>query len=150
MTKAEKSFACRTFFDELAVLLGETHKTIASCNNDISAYLIPNGTEEQVSYYGKPANSFRVSDHWNWYANLNKCSDPHYIQCLSVDVPWPLKRNDIGKASDPRFAIQVSYYGEDKKYHCVFGESYNRKTKRWEWIDQPVDKVVAMMKGERE
>lgn len=149
MNFAEKTYACKLFFDELAVALGESYKTMASINKDISMYLVPIGTEGQVSYYGKPANSFRFSDHWNWYSNLNKCSNPHYIQCLSVDVPRASKRSDYGKASKPRHAIQVSYYGKDNKYHCIYGERFNQKTKRWDWIEQSVNEVVAMMKGER-
>ena len=44
MTKTEKYSACQEFFDQLVSLLEETHERLASCNNDISAYLIPKGT----------------------------------------------------------------------------------------------------------
>lgn len=150
MTNSEKVSACQKFFDELAFMLEKTHTKIPSCNKDISAYLVPSGTEEQVSYYGKPMNSFRISDHWNWYSSLKKCNKPHYIQCYSVDAPRPVRRVDIAKASEPRFAIQVSYFGDDSKYHCIYGERFNQKTKQWEWIEQPVSRAVSIMKGEKQ
>lgn len=146
MTKTEKYSACQEFFDQLVSLLEETHERLASCNNDISAYLIPKGTMEQVSYYGKPANSFRISDHWSWRANLNKCSKPNYIQCLSVDVPHAKPRIDTGKPSKPIFAIQVAYCGEDGKYHCVFGEKFDPKTKQWSWVDSKPEDVLKDLK----
>lgn len=142
MTKAEKYSACKIFFDQLTSLLEESHRRMDSCNNDISAYLVPKGTEEQVSYYGKPANSFRISDHWSWYSNLKKCEKPHYIQCLSVDVPRAKKRPDVGKASKPIFAIQVSYIEDDGKYHCVYGEKFDPKTKKWSWVESKPEEVL--------
>lgn len=142
MTKTEKYSACQAFFDELVSLLEETHRRMASCNNDISAYLVPNGTEEQVTYYGKPANSFRISDHWNWYSNLQKCSKPNYIQCLSVDVPRARMRLAEGKASKPIFAIQVCKIGDDGKYHCIYGERFNRKTRKWEWVESKPEEAI--------
>ena len=150
MTKVEKYSACQQFFNQLTSLLEESYRRMDSCNNDISAYLVPNGTEEQVSYYGKPAKSFRISDHWNWYSSLKKCSKPNYIQCLSVDVPRAKKRLDVGKASKPIFAIQVSYIADDGKYHCIYGEKFDSKTKKWSWVESKPEDIIDILKGEKE
>ena len=79
---------CNNFIENLAQLLGDKYELIGSCNNDLSRYLIPAGTREQITYYGKPVNSFRVSDHWSWFSNLKKCSLRNYIQCYSRDMPF--------------------------------------------------------------
>lgn len=88
MTIDEKKAKCTEFFEKLSEALKEDYVVMGSCNQDFSRYLVPVGTESQVSYMEKPENSFRISDHWNWFANVNKCPDEHYIQCLSVDLPW--------------------------------------------------------------
>lgn len=135
MTREEKLRACVMFFNGLAEELSDTHEVISSCNNDSSAYLIPKGTVEELTYHSKPDNSYRVSDHWNWYANINKCENEKYIQCWSVDVPYPRKREQPGKSTRPRVAYQVSKIGEDGKYHVVFGEKWDRKKKEWSWVE---------------
>lgn len=146
-TKEQKIQACASFYGELCAKLEETHEVVGSCNNDISSYLIPKGTVEDLSYYGKPANSFRISDHWNWYSNLRKCSKKGYVQCYSVDVPFARRRPEEGKASKPRYAIQVAYYGKDNKYHHIFGDKFNRKTGEWSFIVADVDRVLADIYG---
>lgn len=138
MTKFEK---CEAFFNELASLM-ENYEIVASCNNDRSAYLIPSGSIGALTYSSKPDRSFRISDHWNWYANVRKCEDEHYIQCYSIDAPWPNKRKGVGLASEPKYAVQVGYFGDDKKYHCVYGERFDRKTKRWEWVESSPEDVM--------
>lgn len=142
MTYKEKTKAVLNWYSDLCSLLKETHENIHSCNNDISAYLIPRGTIADLSYYGKPANSFRVSDHWNWYSSLHKCDRENYIQCYSVNAPWARKRPAPGKASKPVRAIQVCYFGADKKYHVVYGECWNRKTRSFEWIESYPGEVI--------
>lgn len=137
--------ACKEFFDELVNALSETHEMIGSCNKDNSVYLVPKGTSEQITYYGKPKQSFRLSDHWNWYSNLNKCDKEHYIQCLSVDLPYAKQRMSPGKPSKPIFGIQVCIFGNDKKYHCVFGEKYDRKTKKWTWVNVNLIDVLGLI-----
>ena len=91
-----KMIDCRMFFDELADILRSDYEVVESCNNDLSAYLIPKGSRDDLTYYGKPKNSFRVSDHWSWYSTLEKCDVPDYIQCYSVDMPHPKPRPDEG------------------------------------------------------
>lgn len=146
-TREEKYAACTKFYNELANKLSETHQIVGSCNKDISSYLIPNGTDGDISYYGKPADSFRISDHWNWYSNLRKCSNKGYVQCYSVDVPFARQRVEEGKASKPRFAIQVAYYGKDNKYHHIFGDKFDRKTGKWSFVVADVDQVLASIYG---
>lgn len=131
MTKKEKELACKLYFDNLCEKLKDTHEVVGSCNKDMSVYLIPKGTVAELSYYGKPIDSYRFSDHWNWFSNVKKCSDSKMVQCNCVDLPWPKKRNGEGLPSSPIFGVCVAYYGEDKKYHHVFGEKFNRKTKEW-------------------
>ena len=89
MNHEEKMRRCSDFFNVLAQALSSNYTVMGSCNKDVSAYLVPTGHEDEVSYYGKPENSFRVSDHWNWYSSLKKCSDQDEVQCHSIDIPRP-------------------------------------------------------------
>ncbi len=137
----ERKGKCINYFNNLAESLKKTHVVVNSCNNDMSAYLVPIGTEDQITYSSKPKNSYRISDHWNWYSNVNKCPNESYIQCYNVDLPFARPRLAPGKASKPRFAISVAYFGNDGKYHHVYGEKFNRKTKEWTWEEiNDVDK----------
>lgn len=134
---APKMEKCRKFFDELAYILGETHEVVASCNKDLSAYLVPKGTKDKISYYGKPESSFRISDHWSWYSNLKKCSNPDYVQCWSVDLPKPRKRDHERPwmATEGRKAAQVAFLGRDGNYHMLYGEYWDRVAKEWRWAE---------------
>lgn len=145
MTNKEKYAACKKFIDELADILSETYELVGSCNKDMSAYLIPKGTIDELTYYSKPSKSFRISDHWNWFSNLNKCSDPHYVQCYNLDIPRcrPRDRNNPMMATKARFGIQVGYIGKDQIYRCVFGACFDRKTKTWKWIEADPSTVIA-------
>ena len=98
MTINEKNTKCKIFFELLTNALKDRYEVLGSCNNDISAYLCPVGTSSEVTYYSKPERSFRISDHWNWYANTNKCPDSKYIQCYCRELPWARKRPAEGKA----------------------------------------------------
>ena len=135
MTYEEKSKKCSDFFDALSEFLSDIYKVMPSCNNDISKYLVPAGTESEVTYVSKPKNSFRFSDHWNWYANTKKCPDPDYVQCNSADAPWPKERLKPGKASFPVQALQCCVMEDDGLYHVIFGERYNRDTGEWTWCE---------------
>lgn len=138
----EKRIACFEFFDKLSALLHDSYEVVGSCNIDNSQYLVPNGTADEITYNSKPAASFRVSDHWNWYSNLKKCPNERYIQCLSVDAPWAKKRKAKGMASEPIYCSQVSFIGHDGKYHVVYGEKFDRKTKTWSWIETIPEEVI--------
>lgn len=145
MNKLEKINACNEFFMKLMSELGEQYEIVESCNQDISKYLIPIGTIDELTYCSKPNKSFRISDHWNWYANVLKNPNEHYIQCLSNDFPWAKRRKAPGKPSVPIFAIAVCVIGEDGKYHHIFGEKFNRKTKKWSWVETSIDEVLNMI-----
>ncbi len=145
MTRKEKETACIEFFNALADALKETYEVVASCNNDISAYLIPKGSIDKLSYYGKPELSFRVSDHWNWFSNLKKCDIPNYVQCMSMDMPWARRREEESKSTKPRYGIQVAIFGKDGRYHHVYGEKFDRRTKEWSWEVDTLDNVIRMI-----
>ena len=142
----QKMEACIQFFEELAKLLQADYEAVASCNKDASRYLVPKGTSGQISYYGKPDRSFRISDHWNWYSNTQKCRDEKYIQCESVDMPRARIREKEGMASKSRFGIQVCLLGTDGRYHHVFGDKFDRKRHTWNWIENDVSVVAGMVK----
>jgi len=144
MTKMEKYNKCNDYFTELSKIL-QGYDILYSCNRDLSKYLIPVGTESDLTYESKPQYSFRISDHWNWYANVQKCAKPWYIQCLSKDMPWAKKRLKQGYASKPIAGISVMFYGPDNLYHCIFGELFDRKTKSWSWIETPIEEVLKMI-----
>ena len=132
---------CRSFFDELVKLL-PNYNAVASCNKDLSAYLVPKGTEDQITYAGKPVYSFRVSDHWNWKTSLNKNPDEQYVQCYTKDLPWCKRRTAPRKASPAILACAVCFYDSDNLYHVIYGEKFDRKTKTWSWIETNPNDLV--------
>ncbi len=134
---------CKKCFEELEYLLTASYESVGSCNKDSSMYLCPKGTLHQISYYSKPMNSFRISNHWNWYSNLKKCKDAEYIQCFSVDIPMPKDRINPGKASRPRFGTQVAFFGDDNKYHCIYGDKYDSQTEEWSWVESNPEEVMS-------
>lgn len=136
LSKLEKIIKCANFIESLACLLGPKYVLVPSCNQDISRYLIPAGSESELSYYGKPDKSFRFSDHWNWYSSTYKCTDETMVQCKSLDIPWARKREEPGKATKPRYGLQVCVYSAaDGCYHHIYGDKFDRKTKTWTWVD---------------
>lgn len=148
-SKQDKIEKCRKFFDELADILQDSHIVYGSCNRDLSAYLVPKGTENQVTYYSKPVGSFRVSDHWNWFSSKKNCKDLNVVQCRSLDMPWCRKRDSKNPemAVKPRIGCQVGYFDQDNCYHCVYGECFDRKTKTWSWMDNSATTVAKNLKG---
>lgn len=135
---------CEQFIRDLQEALSDEYEMVGSCDQDKSMYLIPKGTIDELSYYGKPTLSFRASDHWNWYANINKCDDPRKIQCYSVDIPWAKQRAGEGKPSTPVLGIQVAIFGRDNRYHHVYGEKFDRRNKTWEWEETDPKNVASM------
>lgn len=141
--KVEK---CKEFINKVSSILGSNWELVASCNADISCYLIPKGTKSELTYYGKPGNSLRFSDHWNWYSNIKKCSNEHYVQCENKNMPYPMHRDETGKATRPRFGVQVAYYDVcDGCYHHIYGDKYNRRTKTWRWASNDPYLVANML-----
>lgn len=135
--------SCEIYFNNLTKILKDSHSILPSKNKDISRYLVLNGTEDQVTYYGKPFLSFRLSNHWNWYASYRNCIDPHHIQCFSKDLHLPFKRPMHNHASKPIFACSVGYYGLDKLYHIICGEIFNPITRRMEFIQKDIHEVIC-------
>lgn len=142
-SESMEQIKCRTFFEELADLLKDNYVVIESCNADFSKYLCVRGTENEISYSGKPNLSFRMSDHWNWYSSLRKCPDINYVQCYSVDAPEPRPRKEYGKATMPIDICQVSIF-IDGEYRAVYGEVFDRSTKRIKWLEMSPKKVVEL------
>lgn len=66
---------------------------VHSCNKDETVYLVPAGTEDQISYSGKPENSYRLSGHWHW-----KSPKGPGIQCPLEGMPDPGEPNEDGFA----------------------------------------------------
>ena len=145
MLKDEKITKCNGFFEELVKALDNKYSVIGSCNEDLSRYLVPVGTESSITYYDKPRKSFRISDHWNWYANLNKCQREHYVQCLNIDLPRAKNRTEPGKASKPVYGIQVALTDEKGIYHVVYGEKYNKLSHQWEWIENDAEAIAKVL-----
>lgn len=131
MNFKKKTQNCKGYFGYLVQKLADTHELVPSCNNDESMYLIPKGTIDQLTYQSKPVDSYRFSTHWNWYANVNKCPDPNYVQCWNVDLPRPKQRAAEGKPSKPVLGICVARFGEDHLYHTVYGEVFNYRKRMW-------------------
>ena len=146
MKYSKKCYLCNEFFNDLVDLLDSWFEVVGSCNQDMSKYLIPIGTEKEITYHSKPAWSFRISDHWNWYSSLKKCRNEKYMQCYSLDLPNPKERNAPGKASDPIKAVQVAICDEDGIYHHVFGDKYDPETKTWSFVENnPVEVLKAYL-----
>ena len=147
MTKNEKKRLCLDYMNLLAKEFSNQYELVGSCNKDVSVYLIPNGTINELSYYGKPKLSFRVSDHWNWFSNVKKCKDRYHVQCQSVDMPRPRCRlHDDDSATKPRFGWQVAIYGNDGLYHHVFGERFDRKNHEWVWEQKDLADILKMIR----
>lgn len=142
MSRQEKLEMCKAFFDILSERLEGRYEILGSCNKDNSAYLCPIGTTGEVTYYSKPELSFRISDHWNWYANINKCSDPKYVQCYCSELPYPKKRDGENRAGKPIWASCVSIF-INGKYRVVYGEYFDRKEKTWKWLDNNVENILS-------
>lgn len=107
------------------------YSEMGSCNKDYSRYLVPNGTESEVTYHGKPLNSFRISDHWNW---ISPRKAPGEIQCpLWSERNFPAKTKPL---------TRIGIFVFDGKYYCfVCGE---RKIKH-EWIWDCPDNIHVLM-----
>lgn len=139
---------CVEFFDELASLLSDRYEMVCPFDKTgyrSDKYLVPKGTAEEITYYGKPVRSFRVSTHWNWRENLEKCANEGYIQCFCPDLPWAKRRLEASGRSEPIHAATVAYYGDDGKYHVMFGEYWNRKTKTWGWNESDPNEVFDQL-----
>lgn len=141
---------CVEFFNLVAKELQDTHVIVPSKSKRWpSMCLVEKGQEKQISYYGKPVNSLRVAPNWNWRAGVDRCSNIHYIQCVTPDLPFARRRPEGHSqwASLPILANMVGYFDTDNKYHCVFGEKYNPEDKSWSWVDNFPGRIALMIKS---
>ena len=140
----EKQNKCIKYFNELCGLLSETHEVMINKSTDM--YLVPKGTKNQITYYGKPLYSFRYSNKWNWFTD--RCKNQNHAQCYSKDLPRP-HHDDEFAGKGPGGAILahcVGYYGDDKSYHVVYGEKYDRETRTWSWVESsPLDVISELI-----
>lgn len=142
--------ACKAFYYELGYILtanGEYENKISNNRNSnkFSAYLVPKGTKNEITYFSKPLNSFRFSNYWNWYAPYSKCNDKWVIQCFTEDMPRTKKRNGEGLESEPVLGTAVCIMGKDEEYHVVYGEIFDRKTKSWSWLETDPADIAEMV-----
>ena len=146
MYSRHKYELCEIYFNKLINALKDyNYDSVPSINSDCSEYLIPNGTINELTYKSKPAFSFRYSDHWNWFANIKKCENEKYVQCFSTDLPYTKLRRGPGLPSKPIFAISVMITDATGRYHCIYGETYDRKKREWGWKETPIEDVVRMV-----
>ena len=117
---------------------------MSSCNKDNTRYCVPKGTVQQVTYYGKPEKSIRISDHWSWYANLKRCREKDNIQCYNVDMSGPTERLDEGKASLPIEAAAIAVYNNNA-YHTIAGAYIDCNTGEWKLKNSSFDELVSIM-----
>lgn len=144
----KKMRACVEFFNELAALLSDRYEIVCPFDKTgyrSDKYLVPNGTADEITYYSKPLHSFRVSTHWNWRESLDKCDRENYIQCLCPDMLWAKKRDPETGRSEPIRAEAVAILSDDGKYHVIFGEYWNRKTKSWDWKESDPNEVFDQL-----
>lgn len=142
----ERMTKCSEAFKRLIDAFGESYEILESCNQDFSKYLCPKGTTNEVTYYSKPDLSFRISDHWNWYANVNKCSDENYIQCYSPDILEPREREEEGKPTKPRKAISIGLF-INGSYKIIYGEYFDKETGEWSWLDEDIISTIKTLRG---
>ena len=143
---------CIQFFHEVAGMLTDIYEVIPGKSEKHKSFcLVPKGTANQVTYYGKPVNSLRVAMNWNWYAGLDRCINPKYIQCVTPDLPYVKQRPKEHPewSSPPVYGNMVALFDMDNKYHCIFGEKYNREDKTWSWVTDNTPEQVADMLRER-
>lgn len=155
--RREHAEACINFFKKLSDLLYDDYEIVKTGTNGFLVkrgtpengvfrisdhYLVPYGTRSKITYYSKPHWSFRISDHWNWFAELDKCDQKNYIQCFCVDLPRPTRRTVV--ENFPVHAIQVALFGncKDEAYHCVFGEYKEKGSSEWKWMESTPEEVI--------
>ena len=158
--RREQAEACIKFFKKMAELLGDDYEMVGTgkCRRGghfliegtdkgifriADHYLYPFGTESKITYYTKPYWSFRISDHWNWFAPLKQCKDEKFLQCFNVDLPRLTTRKDDDRLNYVS-AIQVALFGnhDDEAYHCVYGAYKDHETHEWKWMETTPEEII--------
>ena len=145
-TTKEQMKELNSLYSKLCQYLIENKQYIMmnSCNKDNTKYCVPQGTAKQVTYYGKPENSIRISDHWSWYANLKRCAEEDNIQCYNVDMPDSTERLGKGKASQPIEATAIAVY-YNNAYHTIAGAYIESNTGKWGWKSPSLAELASIM-----
>ena len=143
----EKQEKCNQYFNGLYELLKDTHdrRTNKTRDRRPDKYIFPKGTGDEITNVGKPKDSFRYSNKWNFYKNGKGEMLPE-VQCYSEDFPHA-HTDSLGHGPQGSvLAYSVCFYGEDGRYHVVYGERYNRKTKKWDWVESdPEDAILEFI-----
>lgn len=143
----EKQEKCNQYFNSLYEMLKDSHdrRTNKTRDRRPDKYIFPKGTGDEITNVGKPANSFRYSNKWNFWKN-GKGEMLDSVQCYSEDFP---KAHTDSHGCGPQgsvLAYSVCFYGEDGRYHVVYGERYNRRTKKWDWVESdPEDAILEFI-----
>ena len=140
---------CIAWYNKLVTLLEPFGYKSVTSNSPHSKdrYLVKEGDQNLISWTSKPAKSFRVSNHWNWRANKNKCENPSYIQCYTRDMPWARKRRDDGVGTRPMIGCAVAFFTENKEYKVVYGEKFDRMTKTWSYVTITPEEAIKTWLG---
>ena len=145
----DKYALCEEFFYELSQRLYPFYETIGvpkTCYQKYgSKYLIPFGSDYQLTRFLIPMLSFRMSDHWNWRPNEKKYNDEienTAIQRYCVDMPPVRFRKNLEKSTKPQMGILIAICDSEGIYHCVYGDKYLPKTHSWCWVDSTPKNVI--------
>ena len=150
----DKYSLCEEFFYELSQRLYPFYEMIGITNNHYqkygSRYLIPFGSDYQVSRFSMPMLSFRMSDHWNWKPNEKEYYDEiesTAIQRYCIDMPPVRLRKNLDRATKPQMGILIAICDSEGIYHCVYGDKYFHKTHSWGWVDNDPKNVIKKWLG---
>ena len=151
----DKYTLCDEFFYELSQRLYPFYETIGVTNVHYqkygSRYLIPFGSDYQISRFSLPVFSFRMSDHWNWKPNENKYSESEIentaVQRYCIDMPPARLRKNSDRATKPQFGVLIAIYDSKGIYRCVYGDKYYSETHSWGWLDSNPEDVIRKWLG---
>ena len=146
----DKYILCDKFFYELSQRLYPFYETIGVMDTNYhkykSRYLIPFGSDYQMSRFSMPMLSFRMSDHWNWMPNEKIYFDSeienNVTQRYCIDMPPAKLRKCSDKATKPQFGILVAIMDSKGIYRCVYGDKYWPKTHSWSWLEANPEDVI--------
>ncbi len=132
-TKEETEKICADFWEKLSNYLREKGY-LETKSKAKSRYLVPSGTENEITWMGKPEFSFRYSNHWNFYTDLKNNPNPNAIQCLNPDIAPAYSRKSPEKGSRPVKGIAVAFYFNGH-YRTICGQKYDLITDTWSILD---------------
>lgn len=147
-TYEERFAKCDAFFKALADALGDKYIHVSNMNpgigDEFEEFLVP------VDYMEIPINKpncthyFRLADTWNWYDPTDICPDEDFVQARCTCLPSARPRTAPGEASKPVRACVVAYWGDDNRFHPVYGEV--RSKGGWFFKDRTPEEVISYLK----